>query len=275
MSDTFEKLAKYTEADNPKYKGHPVFLDLDNFIAFYDSLSMSVMSFSTTGTKAIINIDTYVYSSIQGTLESINMTLKSGRLGDAFSLLRKYHDSIILNLYTNLYLEKNRSQEKFIVEEITDWLSGKKKLPNDNYGSMSSYIEKSEELKDLFLAIYKDESYKQTRQSCNDHMHYNYFDNVLINDNMVHNPKRIELLDLFSNDLENLFILHLCSIFYLNDHYMCSSDYIDALEVGMNPEPDSQYWVASFIQDIFSELITLKRPDLARMIKDKTFMHLS
>ena len=155
MTDKFEELAKHTEADNPRYKEHAVFEDLDKFISFYNSLSFSVMSFATLGTKAIINIDTYVYSSIQGTLESIKIVLKSGRLGDAFSLLRKYHDSIILNVYTNLYLEKNRNQEKFVVQEITDWLSGKKKLPDNTYGSMSSYIEKSNELKDFFETLYK------------------------------------------------------------------------------------------------------------------------
>jgi len=258
-----------TKADDPEYKEHSVFQDLDKFIGFYDSLSISVLNFLTLGTRAIINIDTYVYSSIQGTLESIRMVLRAGRLGDAFVLLRKYNDSIVLNLYTNLYLEKNRSEEKQVVQEITAWLAGEARLPDNNYGSMSCYIEESEELKDFFSTLYKSKEYRQTRQRCNDHTHYNYFDNVLINDNKVHNPKRIELLNLFKSDLENLFILHISSIFYLNDHYMRSTDCTDSLDMGLIPEPDSQYWVAPFIQEIFSSLIEKKRPDLFKMVKCK------
>ncbi len=158
---------------------------------------------------------------------------------------------------------------------MVDWLNSKKKLPHDTYGAMSKYLEGSVQLKEIFAALYQDESYRETRRRCNDHMHYNYFDNVLINDNRVHFKNRISILDLFSLDLENIFILHLSCIFYLNDHYMISSDYIDALDVGMTPEPDSQYWVAPFVQEIFSDLIKIKRPDVADIIKKKTVMHLS
>lgn len=275
MPSNFEELANQTEADRPEYKAHDVFNCLSKFIDFYDMFSMSIMSFATIGTKAIINIDTYVYSSMQGTLESIQMLLKAGRIGDAFALMRKYHDSIILNLYTNLYLEKNRGQEKIVVQEITGWLNGSGQLPHNNYGKMSAYIETSEELKEFFKALNTDKSYVETRQRCNDHMHYNYFDNVMINDNKIRIPQRIKLLDLFKTDLENLFILHACAIFYLNDHYMVSSDYLDHLEMGMTPPEDAQYWVAPFIQEILSELINEKRSDLVAIIKDKSSMFLS
>ncbi|MCB0447981.1 MAG: hypothetical protein KDD03_10815, partial [Gelidibacter sp.] len=66
-----EKLGKaYTE--------HNVFKRLELYISFYELLSFSIMHWITTGTTAMINIDTYAYSSIQGTLESIKMTLAKG-----------------------------------------------------------------------------------------------------------------------------------------------------------------------------------------------------
>lgn len=275
MPNSFEEIANRTEADDPGYKAHQVFQDLDRFILFYEEFSELVVGFPTFGTRAIINIDTYLYSSIQGTLESIRLVLEKGRLGDGFALLRKYHDAAVLNIYTNLYLEKNLNREDTIVQEVTDWLSGNERLPRDNYGGMSEYIEKSEELKPVFSALNKNSEYREMRKRCNDHTHYNSFDNVLINDNRVYAPKRIELLNSFKNDLENIFILHLSYIFYLNDHYMRASDYMDALEVGVSPEPDSQYWVAPFIQEIFSDLIVVKYPEIAEMIKNKTAMHLT
>jgi len=79
-------------------------------------------------------------------------------------------------------------------------------------------------------------------------------------------------LDIFSKDIETIFIQHFSYTFYLNDHYMMSSDYIDCLDVGIMPEEGSQYWVANFIQKTFDEIIKVKRPDIAEEIKKNTEM---
>jgi len=81
-------------------------------------------------------------------------------------------------------------------------------------------------------------------------------------------------LDVFADDALDLFVLHIAYLFFLNDHYMMSSDYLDALEVGMQPEEDSQYWVASFIQKTFDEVITPRRTDILAVIKANTAMQL-
>src|SRR3546814_13983086 len=86
---------------------------------------MSVFSFATMGTKAIGNIYTYVYSSMQGTVVSMRTILLTGRINDAYALLRKYYDSTVINVYSNLYLKKNFSIENFIVEKINNWIQGK------------------------------------------------------------------------------------------------------------------------------------------------------
>ena len=110
---------------------------------------------------------------------------------------------------------------------------------------------------------------------CNDHIHYNFFKNVMINDNQVHLKNRLTTLESISADIRSVFILHLSYIFYLKDHYMCSSDYLDALEVGKTPEEDSQYWVAPFVQSIFSNIIAKERPDVAQVIVENTYMQLT
>ena len=61
--------------------------------------------FMTQGTTSVVNLDSYVFSSIKGTLSSINMILKDGRINDSWTLLRKYHDSIIINIYSCLFLK--------------------------------------------------------------------------------------------------------------------------------------------------------------------------
>lgn len=261
------------QALDKHYTEHRVFAELETYARFYKAFSMAVFGFCTMGTKAICNIDSYVYSSVQGTLESIRLTLQNGRINDAYALLRKYYDSSIINVYTNLYLQDNFSLETFIVTKINNWLHGKEQLPE--FRIMSQYIRSSSKLKAINDILYADDRYKRVRDRCNDHAHYNFYQTILLNDGEVYVKDRLQWLDKLSGDLRDIFILHLGYIFYLNDHYMMSSDYIDSLEVGESPEENSQYWVAPFVQEIFDNIITKERPDITAAIKERTSMQLS
>ena len=254
------------------YKEHQVFSKLDEMIDFYKNLSFSIFRFMTKGTKAICNIDSYVYSSVQGTLESIKNILRNGRINDSYALLRKYYDSSIINIYSNIYLSDNFSLENFVVEKIDNWIKGKEQLPE--YRVMSQYIIKSEKLKEINDLLYKDDRYKKIRDRCNDHTHYNFYQNILLNDNEIFFENRIIAFDVFSEDLEQIFILHLSYLFYLNDHYMMSSDYVDSVDLELTPEEGSQYYVALFIQKIFDNFIKKNRADIAETIKSQSEMRL-
>jgi len=255
------------------YRQHCVFAELQRYMEFYGQFSMSVFSFATMGTKAICNIDTYVYSSMQGTLESMRTILLAGRINDAYTLLRKYHDSAVINIYSNLHLRNNFSIENFVVEKINNWLHGKEKLPE--YRVMSQYIRTSDTLKPINDVFGIDDRYKRLRDRCNDHTHYNFYRHALLNDNEVRIENRGWWLDRFSEDAQDLFIFHLGYIFFLNGHYMMSSDHMDALECGMQPEENSQYRVAPFIQEVFDAVITPRRPDVTSAIKESSAMQLS
>lgn len=255
-----------------EYKEHKVFSKLDEIIDFYKRFSFSIFGFMTLGTKSSGNIDSYLYSSVQGTLDSIKIILQNGRINDSYALLRKYYDSSIINIYSNLYLNDNFSLENFVVEKIDNWLSGREQLPE--YRVMSKYIRESEKLKEINDLLHKDERYREIRNRCNDHTHYNFYKNVLLNVNEIYLKNRVNILNVFSKDLEQIFILHLSYLFYLNDHYMMSSDYIDSLDLGLTPEEGSQYYVASFIQNTFDNFIKKNRPDIAETIKSQTEMKL-
>ena len=257
---------------NNRYKNHRVFEKLSKYAVFYKDLANSVFNFSSQGTTSIANIDTYVYSSIQGTLESIRTILLQGRINDAYSLLRKYYDLIIINVYTNLYLNDHFSVEHFIVDKINNWVKGQDKLPQ--YREMITYVRESDKLARINKLLENDDIYKNLRNRCNNYTHYNFYVYVLLNDNEINLPNRVKVLDIFFEDLVNLFVMHLSYIFYLNDHYMMSSDYIDCLEMGITPEADSQYYVAPFIQEIFDSEIKTKRMDIAKEIISNSSMML-
>lgn len=250
-----------------EYTEHSIFEQLKRYSKFYDSLSFSIMSWHTQGTLALMNLDTYTYSSMKGTIESIKDTLSKGRINDSYALLRKYYDSTIINVYTNLYLSDNYSISNFVVTKIDNWIKGTEKIPE--YRVMSRYIKDSLKLAPINELLKRDDRYKKIRARCNDQTHYNFYHHLLLNDNKIHNPNRVKYLNVFEKDIEAIFIQHFAFIFYLNDHYMMSSDYVDSLEMSLTPEEGSQYWVAKFIQETFDEVIKPKRYDIAKEIKRK------
>lgn len=101
-----------------KYTQHQISEQLKHYSKFYDSLSFSIMGRSSMGTRTILNFDTYIYTPIQGIVDSIAEILSKGRINDAYALLRKYYDSTMINIYTNLYLMDNFRIENLIVEKI-------------------------------------------------------------------------------------------------------------------------------------------------------------
>ncbi len=105
-------------------------------------------------------------------------------------------------------------------------------------------------------------------------MHYNFYRYLLFNDNQIYLKNRVGMLNRFQSDLIAIYVQHFAYLFYLNDHYMMSSDYVDSLEMGMTPEEGSQYWVAPFIQEAFDKYIKHNRPDVAYEIKAKNIMKL-
>lgn len=257
---------------NKEYSEHKVFLQLSLYVEFYKDLSEHIMGWKTQGTGAILNLDTYVYTSIKGTLESIKDILIKGRINDAYALLRKYFDSTIINVYSNLFLDDHFSIENFIVSQIDNWVKGKDKIPE--YRIMSQYIKQSPKLEPITILLLKDKTYKHIRDRCNNHTHYNFYHNLLLNDNEVYLKNRIATLSEFLNDLDAIFIQHIGYTFYLNEHYMMASDYVDSLEMGITPEEGSETYVAPFIQDVFDEVINIKRIDIANEIRSKTSIQL-
>lgn len=261
------------QSTDDRYISHKVFSELTYYAQFYEYLSDSVMSFSTTGTTAIMNMDTYVFMSMKGTIESIRLVLKDGKLNDAYALLRKYYDSVMSNAYTNLYINDHAGQTGGFIEEINDWFHGRKPLPRMK--KMSAYLNKSAQLTELNRLLDSDERYDGVRERCNDNMHYNYFALLMLNEGKIHMKERTHHLEQLSNDIRDVFILNVAYLFIINEHYMMSSDYIDYMEASMSPPDGSQYWVATFIQEMADNILSKVRPDILALLKRTTSMELT
>ena len=252
------------------FDNHKVFNSLDYFIEFYELFSFGVMSYIPHGVHSLLNIDTYVYSSMQMSLDSIKQLLKLGRINDAYALLRNFYDSVIINIYYTLYIKSNIEQYDFIIDKINNWYLGKERLPQ--FQTMKKYIEDSSYLKEINGIINLDKSYKIIRDNCNNHVHYNSFDTMIKNDARKFDENRERIFDQISSNIVDIIIYHISYIFLLNEQYMSSSDYIDALECGLKPEEGSQYFVAPYIKKFFNKVIKTNRKDIAELIIRNTNM---
>lgn len=274
MSDAGANL----EVDNAmvtsnEFQRHLVFEDLASFMEFYEFLADHTFTASATGTMAIFSMDSQVFSSMQGTLDSIRILLRTGMINDAIALVRKYHDSAVINAYTGQYIEDHIKLGQFIVERIEGWRGGKMKLPR--FEKMLDYLNKSDPLKQVNVALNADDRYQRLRQRCNDHVHYNYYAHMLLNIKELHFEGRINVLDQLQRDLRDILVLHLAYVFTINFTYMGSIDYLAALECGLEPVSGSQYWVARYVQEMFDKFITPWRPDVTAAIKAGSVMELN
>lgn len=261
------------QTSDEMYKKHSIHSDLKYYAKFYEMLSDSVMSYVNVGTSTIMNMDTYVFMSIKCTIESIALVLQDGKVNDAYALLRKYNDAVIINAYTNLYLQDNAGRDGYYIEEINSWLKGCKPLPRIQ--KMDKYLVDSNRISDLSRLLSIDSRYELIRDRCNDNVHYNSFSLLVMNEGQVYMQERIKVLSQLQQDIKEIFALNISYMFIISPHYMCSSDYIDFLECGMEPPHGSQDWVADFIQEAIDIVLKPTRYDVYSLLKEKTSMHIS
>ena len=163
----------------------------------------------------------------------------------------------------------------WITEKVNNWLYGKEKLPQ--YHQMIDRIVAYEKLKTINELLLPNEGfYKELSTRLNDHTHYNSFQYMLWNDGEIHDRHkvRLKLLNQLEEDIRQIFIKHFVWLFAINEHYMMSSDYTDYLEVGQIPPENSEFWVATFVQEAFDAVIKVHRPDLAIALKQSVNMEL-
>lgn len=260
-------------AQDKEYQSNKLFPLLDSLVEYYSAVYLFGPDFITPGVlSGLLNIDNVICGSLAGTLDSVRVVLKEGRMNDAYALLRKYYDGIIVAVYVNVYIAENYNLDNYIVEKIQNWVKNKDKLPSSE--RMLKAIQKHKPLEDLVKLFDFDGIYCRIRRLANGNTHYNKLYYLWLNNNMIYNPNRVKELDSLYACTLNLFILHFAFMYSLNPHYMVSTDYIDALEVGVQPEEGSQYWVAPYVKEVFDKYVVTNRPDVAEFMRNYSEMEL-
>ena len=254
------------------YQKHPVFELINRMMKYYDGIWNTCFSFIPHGTLAIGNYAADIYLSIRNTLESISMLLKVGHMSDAFVLIRKLFDTILMEIYLNVVREDKYDWTKdLVVKDVDEWLSRKHRIPNTK--KILDTLRKSKTTKDLYPYFGWDSYLQKNRELLDNHVHSNSYHNILLNcPEMVLNDREKQLNNA-SIVLNQIMMVHLAFIFFMNGDYMMSSDYMDYIEMGMTPPEGSQYWLTRYAQEAFDEFLK-PHEKLASFVKEHCCMEI-
>jgi hypothetical protein len=252
---------------NDEFKDHSVFSTIEEYIGIYEILSVSSFRYLNSIKSSTFNIDSYLFSSASNTLRSIESILLDGSLGDAYSLLRKYYDFLAISIFINIAVSTDSSE----ISKIERWVKGVGEISDFKY--INSKIKNYSQQTGLSV-FFNIDDYIKIRKRCNHDLHYGSYKAFLNNDNELFTENRVDRLDLFERDINNLFLFHFTYILYVSEHYISSSDYVDCLDMNMTPPENSQYWVIPKIQETFEKLVKIKNPNLAKFLKANSSMEI-
>ena len=72
--------------NDTEYQSHKVFPILDSLVEFYNCVYMLGPDFTTNGVlSGLFNVDRVVCGSLAGTLDSVRVVLREGRINDAYA----------------------------------------------------------------------------------------------------------------------------------------------------------------------------------------------
>lgn len=256
------------------YKEHHLFKELDEMMDFYEAVSDRAFCFLPSGTKGFPNYESYYFMSIQGTLDSIKTLLKIARINDAFVLVRKVFDDILTEIYLDITLKDKFDIKKGLyVEEVQKWIESSLRIPSVK--NILKAIKNSPHTKDLYPFFGWDTYLEHNRKLLDDCVHANKYSSVLLNCNTVClDCRREKQLNNISIMLNQLMMIQVSFIFYLNPAYLMASVYMDYLEFGETPPAGSDQWIATFAQEAFDNHIK-NYSKLAEFIKNNCSLEIN
>lgn len=252
------------------YQQHQVFILIKHMMAFYEGLWETSYSFVPNGTVTIGNYSSNIYLSIRGTLNNIRILLKRGYIADAFVLIRKLFDTVLVEIYLNVVREEKFDwMENLVVPDVDEWLRHQKRIPKID--KILDVLKKSKSTKDLYPWFGWDSYLKNNRMLLDNHVHANSYYSILLNCPEIYLPNREKQLNNAAIILKEIMQVHVSFTFYMNGSYMMASDYLDYCDMNMTPPEGSECWLASYAQNAFDEFIR-PRVNLASFIKEHCVM---
>jgi hypothetical protein len=267
-----------------RYQNDRIFQSIEEIKEFYDFLSTNDDSITVAVAKGPINYNTDIFSSLFNTLDSIQQLLRLGRINDAFSLIRKYNDAVIIQIYALIVSE---NEERLFSEEshslydniVNEWVNGKACLieKGDYDSKEEAYLSvikgKDVALNRLLFNKRTRVAYGQKRGIGDDNLHYNNWNTFRFNNPQIMDyPISLSLLSEAYDAIRLLFVIHFSYLILLKPMAMLSCDYIYALEEGLTPDEETKNYAASIFCEMFEKYIGTFDKELADHLCDCNFL---
>lgn len=251
-------------------------------------------------------LNTVFLRSAINTLNSIQNCCNCGCFSDANVLVRKYRDDLLLYLFILEVLDNREGLTNDEINEFTDGEMDANKLTELVFSTMSviksgsrkdnndkavdawfnndaskgkyknklsinnyfNYIKSNEEIKECINKHDLHSDWEEIRQRLNDFTHNN--GKEFLRHNILELLSKNEIKNTISQitqDISFVTSFFLVVIILIKPNFIMSTDYVDSMDVGIEPPKDSQYWVAPFIKEYIDNNIVKLHPNL------KSFLH--
>lgn len=245
------------------------------FIYKFDFLNFN-KSYHLDGENCVISIDN-ILNSAHRSLHSIQICCENCNLADSHTLIRKYRDDLFFYLYV-LYVKSNSDifSQKEISKHERNIIKWRKDILKDlNINEILIYIGKSDAAKEAVCKYKLQNSFKKVSDDLNNFVHSNGKSFYNKSYQYYHSTNSIkENTDKIKCEIDYITSTFLFLLILIRGDYIASTDYIDSLEMGLEPEESSQYFVAPFIIEYINTKMILVSKEWKKYLRDKSFMYI-
>lgn len=216
-------------------------------------------------------LQTEIMDSTHSTLLSIRQLVEIGHFSDVNVLMRKVRDDLFLFLYllevVNRYQLGNETTHE---RNATKWEENK--LENLTISDILTYLMKNESIKKVIIEHNLRKAWDNIGKNLNNFVHGNGKMYAQLN----YANFDYKTIDKIFNDI-TFKLSYIVSVFVvlltlIKPSLISSSDYVDALELGIQPVEGSQYNIAPFIQKFIDTYVIKLHPDIKNFLKDNVYM---
>jgi hypothetical protein len=216
-------------------------------------------------------LGTELLDSAVSTLQTIKFCVRKSRLGDAYTLVRKYRDDLFLYLYfiecqsRHYVLNSGYSLHE---KNIARWFENS--LTDLHISDIIKYIATNKTIKELITKFNLKSSWEQIGKDLNNYVHTNGVkyarQNYPTEQACDDEPKRIYDI------LRSITVIAIAIMILIKPQFISSTDYMDALDVGITPEKESQYHVAPFVSDFIGKYVGDFDTAIVAFLKNSVYM---
>lgn len=280
--------------------------EIDYLINFFKSFSELIFCngrvLSFISDKNFHTLNTTLIDSSAQTLRSIKFCCSIGSFSDANTLIRKLRDDLIQYIYilniislrkpfveedlkdlkienpenfadsflnirlNDIFTDDEKAVSAWFSNSVSDLASPiKRKLEFGNYMKM---LKQNHNITQILNEYKLQEYWEILRKRLNDYVHNNgikFSSQNLIRENDKNLGIHLKNINIRTSYISSFFVVILLMI---DSSLISSTDYIDHLECDLEPLEDSQYFIASFIQDFIDIKVTKLHPELKQYLKD-------